>query len=55
LNLRSRASVDRILFACHFPFFIFEAAVSKLRGAGLLPAQVESITRENVEGLLGAF
>jgi predicted TIM-barrel fold metal-dependent hydrolase len=54
-NLLSRVPVDRILFGSHFPFFLLEAAVLKLRGSELLPAQVKSITRENAERLLRAF
>jgi hypothetical protein len=54
-NLLSRVPVDRILFGSHFPFFLLDAAVLKLRGSELLPAQVKSITRENAECLLRAF
>ena len=51
-NLLSRVPVDRILFGSHFPFFILEAAVLKLRESKLFPAQVKSITHENAERLL---
>jgi len=54
-NLLSCAPVDRILFGSHFPFFILEAAVLKLRESELLPAQVKSIPRENAERLLRAL
>ncbi len=54
-NLLSRVPVDRILFGSHFPFFILEATVLKMRESKLLPAQVKSITRENAERLLKAL
>ena len=54
-NLLSRVPVDRILFGSHFPFFILEAIVLKMRESKLLPAQVKSITRENTERLLKAL
>ena len=46
-NLLSRVPVDRILFGSHFPFFILEASVLKLRESEFRPVQVKSITREN--------
>jgi hypothetical protein len=54
-NLLSRVPVNRILFGSHFPFFILEATVLKMRESKLLPAQVKSITRENAERLLKAL
>lgn len=51
-SLLKRLPIDRILFGSHFPFFMLESAVLKLRESALLPAQLDAITRENAERLL---
>ena len=51
-NLLGRVPVDRVLFGSHFPFFILESAVLKLRESELLPAQTDAITHKNAARLL---
>ena len=51
-NLLSRVLGDRILFGSHFPFFILESAIFKLRESELSPAKANAITHENARRLL---
>ena len=51
-NLLGRVPIDRVLFGSHFPFFILESAVLKLRESELLPAQTDAITTKNAARLL---
>jgi predicted TIM-barrel fold metal-dependent hydrolase len=53
-NLLSRVPVERILFGSHFPLFILESAILKLRESELLPAQSRAITHQNARRLLKA-
>ena len=53
-NLLQRVPPDRVLFGSHFPFFNLESAVFKLRESELPPAQMEAVTHENAERLLGS-
>ncbi len=45
-------TVDRLLFGSHFPLFILESAILKLRESELLPSQIAAITQENAQRLL---
>jgi predicted TIM-barrel fold metal-dependent hydrolase len=44
--------INRLLFGSHFPLFILESAVLKLRESELTAAQVKAITRANAQRLL---
>jgi uncharacterized protein len=44
--------LDRVLFGSHFPFFILESAVLKLRESALESRQLSAITHENAERIL---
>jgi predicted TIM-barrel fold metal-dependent hydrolase len=53
-NLLKSVPLERVLFGSHFPFFVVEAALLKLRESELLPAQIEAISHENAQRLLEA-
>jgi predicted TIM-barrel fold metal-dependent hydrolase len=53
-SLLTRVPVDRVLFGSHFPFFVIESALLKLRESKLPPAQTDAITHTNAERLLEA-
>lgn len=50
-QLLTRLPLERILFGSHFPFFILESAILKLRESALPPAQLSAITFENARCL----
>jgi predicted TIM-barrel fold metal-dependent hydrolase len=51
-NLLGQIPAKQILFGSHFPFFVLESALLKLRESKLLPTQTDAITHKNAEGLL---
>ena len=53
-NLLQTMPPDRLLFGSHFPFFVIESALLKLRESELTPAQLEAISHQNAERLLPA-
>ncbi len=53
-NLLKTVPLQRILFGSHFPFFVLEAALLKLRESELLDAQTEAVSHANAERLLQA-
>ncbi|MGQ9574055.1 MAG: amidohydrolase family protein [Thermoguttaceae bacterium] len=53
-NLLQTIPPDRLLFGSHFPFFVIESALLKLRESELTPAQLEAISHQNAERLLSA-
>ena len=53
-NLLQTMPPDRLLFGSHFPFFVLESALLKLRESELTPAQLEAISHQNAERLLPA-
>ena len=44
--------INRLLFGSHFPLFILESAVLKLRESKLTAAQMKAVTRDNAQRLL---
>jgi len=48
-GLVARVPLDRVLFGSHFPFFILESAVLKLRESELSPAQLDAIMFKNAQ------
>jgi hypothetical protein len=52
-KLIEQASVERLVFGSHFPFFYFDSALLKLRESPLARFQHEAITRGNAVKLLG--
>lgn len=44
--------LNRLLFGSHFPLFILESAVLKLRESELTAAQMKAITRDNAQRLM---
>jgi len=51
-NLLNTMPPDRLLFGSHFPFFVLESALLKMRESKLTSAQVEAISHQNAERLL---
>jgi len=51
-RLLETVPTERLLFGSHFPLFLLESAVFKLRESDLSPQQWEAITHENAERLL---
>lgn len=51
-RLLGRHGVSRILFGSHFPFFILESAILKLRESELTAGQMQAVTSKNAERLL---
>jgi len=51
-NLLQTMPPERLLFGSHFPFFVLESALLKMRESKLTPAQLEAISRQNAERLL---
>ncbi len=52
-NLLRSTPLERVLFGSHFPFFVLESALLKLRESALTAPQIEAISHENAERLLG--
>ena len=50
--LLARVPLDQVLFGSHFPYFILESAVLKLRESALSPVQLNAITCENASRVL---
>ncbi|HET7215002.1 MAG TPA: amidohydrolase family protein [Terriglobia bacterium] len=53
-RLVEETSPSRIVFGSHYPFFYFESALLKVRGAGLPHDQELAITEGNARSLLGS-
>jgi predicted TIM-barrel fold metal-dependent hydrolase len=53
-SLLSQIPGNRVLFGSHFPFFILESAILKLKESELSVAQVDAITHQNARRLLEA-
>ncbi len=53
-TLLKAVPVERVLFGSHFPFFVLEAAMLKLRESELAAEHIEAISRKNAERLLPA-
>ena len=53
-QLLKRVPLERTLFGSYFPFFIFEAALLKLRESELTAAQRNAITNANAKRLSDA-
>jgi uncharacterized protein len=51
-GLLARVPLDQVLFGSHFPYFILESAVLKLRESALSPVQLNAITCENARRVL---
>lgn len=51
-NLLETMPLERVLFGSHFPFFVIESALLKLRESELTPAQLEAISHQNARRLL---
>lgn len=51
-NLLKTVPLERVLFGSHFPFFVIEAALLKLRESELSAAEREAITHGNAERFL---
>ncbi len=49
-----RVPLDRLLFGSHFPFFVIESALLKMRESQLTVAQLEAITNGNAQRIAGA-
>jgi predicted TIM-barrel fold metal-dependent hydrolase len=50
-DLVREASLARVLFGSHFPFFYLESALLKVREAALPPQQEQAVLAENARGL----
>jgi len=53
-NLLQTVPPDRLLFGSHFPFFVLESALLKMRESRLTSAQLEAIAHQNAQRLLPA-
>ncbi|MHB0955125.1 MAG: amidohydrolase family protein [Pirellulaceae bacterium] len=51
-SLLTRVPIDRLLFGSHYPFFVLESALLKLRESALSPAHTAAITHENAARLM---
>lgn len=51
-KLLDRVPGERILFGSHFPYFILESAIFKLRESELSPTKANAITHENARRLM---
>jgi uncharacterized protein len=53
-NLLHRVPIDRVLLGSHFPLFVLESALLKLRESDLRPEQIDSIAHGNTIRILDA-
>jgi len=51
-RLVERVSPERVLFGSHFPFFVFEAAVLKMKESGLPEEQQKAVFEGNARRML---
>ena len=51
-GLLSDVPLERVLFGSHFPYFILESPLLKLRESELTPSQISAITHENAARLM---